>query len=438
MPGIISFLTLATFSLSPLLTGAVAWVPNSSIVNLVSWPTINITGTGPGSATAFDDANTAAIPTSLVSILTTAWSTKSEENVFKRVVSSAGRLNINSTIQDVIMPYLSVTNITWLPSPTDDFIKQFESMRNNKTEFPHLDAQMSQSGAIALLTGNATSRANSTQGTYQQSSILLLNVVGSYREYRKSQSCEPNSTILGNNPQVQYLNGNNTWQLPGCIALANVSFIVGAGVCETCRVTSNFTVQNATELKMLDHAYDSVTHALNDMPQYAPSLAPLLASFPDPRNNIDGYVKAFLVRSYSALWNAWTDAADPMSEVRESPLPSSSSSTSSSGSSAFQVISTNRMSSAAIKRVVARQAGTQSATPTLQSKYQPAFPTLQADVDATRVYAWLGVQLALTIVGLVALWMQTHLSDAEPEPVQGTKYESEDTLVPELIKEAVN
>ncbi|KAG8713321.1 hypothetical protein FRC11_012608 [Ceratobasidium sp. 423] len=431
MPGIISFLALATFSLSPLLTGAVAWVPNSSIVQLVPQPTISITGTGPGSATAFDDINTAAIPTSLISILTTAWSTETEENVFKRVVSSAGRLNINSTIQDVAMPYLSVTNISWLPDyfiDGDNMLVQYLRMRDNNTgtEFPHLAAQMSQPGAIALLTGDATSRANSTHGGYEQSSIILLNVAGSYREYRQGQSCDLSTTILGDNSQVRYWNGNDTWDISGCIALANVSFVAGAGVCETCRVMSNFTIQNATELKMLDRGYDSVTHALNDMPRYAPSLAPLLASFPDPRSDLDGYVKAFFIRSYSALWNAWTDAADPMSEVRES-----------SGSSgvSIQIVTPTETATLVLKRAEP----TQSTPQILQSKYQPASPTLQANVDATRVYVWLGVQLALIVVGFISLWMQTRLGSNEAlEPGEEAENESQDTLVSELTNQVVN
>ncbi|KDN51045.1 hypothetical protein RSAG8_00674, partial [Rhizoctonia solani AG-8 WAC10335] len=402
--GIILLVTLARNVASPILN--TAWVPSSSILKLPHWPTIPISGVNVSSGASFDEVNTAAIPINLASILNTAWGTDVEDYVYKRVVPSAGALNTGSTIQNVTMPYFSITNITWLPNdvPTN-LTSQFKSMIGDISTFPHLDAQMSQSGAIALLS-NTTWRDNGTHGI-QGTWSLLLNVVGSYREYRKNGSCDLNRTVLVNNTQVPFQNGNGTWDAPGCFALANVSFIAGSGVCEGCRVASNFTVQNTTELAMLGDSYISVERALADMPVHVPSLAPLLGSFPDPTKGINDYVNALLLRSYSALWNAWTDAADPMSESR----PSTSQSSSAQSRVAVSVTMTRAQAGAVARLarslILPRSASQATRDPTtLQSEYQPAFPTLQARIDKTRVYVWLGIQLLLTFAGLAFLCLQ--------------------------------
>ncbi|KAL5636852.1 hypothetical protein ACGC1H_000728 [Rhizoctonia solani] len=420
--GIILLVTLARNVASPILTGSVAWVPSNSILQLPHWPTIPISGVNASSGASFDEVNTAAIRMNLASILNTAWGTGVEEGVFKRVVPSAGLLNVGSTIQNVTLPYFSITNITWLPNTSTDLTSRFKSMTSNDSAFPDLGEQMSQSGAIALLT-NTTWRDNNTHGI-QGTWSLLLNVVGSYRAYRNNATCDLDRTVLTHDPQVPYQNGNGTWDAPGCFAIANVSFIAGSGICEHCRVASNFTVQT-TELKILGDSYISVERALADMPVYVPSLAPLLGSFPDPTNGINNYVNALLVRSYSALWNAWTDAADPMSESR----PITSSGGGGGGGGGDQILRStaantmqrsgtlNNRARMARSLILPRSASQAARDPTtLQSEYQPAFPTLQARVNKTRVYIWLGIQLLLTFAGLSFLFLQvgsctSHITD---------------------------
>ncbi|KEP50644.1 putative transmembrane protein [Rhizoctonia solani 123E] len=368
--GLILLGTLTRNIASPILTGSVAWIPSSSTLKLSDSYTIPILGINNGSEASFDDVNTAAIRINLASILNTAWGTGVEEGVFKRVVPSAGLLNVGSTIHNITIPYFHVTNIAWLPTASTNLTSRFDSMTSDNNTFPHLREQMSQSGAIALLT-NTTWRDNNTHGI-QGTWTLLLNVVGSYRAHRSNTTCSLDSTVLAKDPQVPFQGDDGTWDADGCFAIANVSFIAGSGICEGCRVASNYTVQNTTELKMLGDSYIFVESALADMPVHVASLAPLLGSFPDPTNSIDNYVSALLVRSYSALWNAWTDAADPIQAARDPT--------------------------------------------TLQSKYQPAFPTLQARINKTRVYIWLGIQLLLTFAGLAFLFLQvgsctSHITD---------------------------
>ncbi|CAE6463761.1 unnamed protein product [Rhizoctonia solani] len=420
--GIILLFTLARNVGSPILTGSVAWVPSNSILKLPDWLTIPISGVNASSGASFDEVNTAAIRMNLASILNTAWGTGVEEGIFKRVIPSAGLLNVGSTIHNVTLPYFSITNITWLPNPPTDLTDRFKSMTGNDSAFPNLGEQMSQSGAIALLT-NTTWRDNNTHGI-QGTWTLLLNVVGSYRAYRKNATCDLDRTVLTRDPEVPYQNGNGTWDAPGCFAIANVSFIAGSGICEGCRVASNFTVQT-TELKMLGDSYISVERALADMPVYVPSLAPLLGSFPDPTNGINNYVNALLVRSYSALWNAWTDAADPMSESR--PITGGQTSDGGGGvdtqSRSVAPIGFRGPTAANTRVRMARsltspRSVSQAARDptTLQSEYQPAFPTLQARINKTRVYIWLGIQLLLTFAGLAFLFLQvgsctSHITD---------------------------
>ncbi|CAE6405968.1 unnamed protein product [Rhizoctonia solani] len=425
--GLILLGTLTRNIASPILTGSVAWIPSSSTLKLSDSYTIPILGINNGSEASFDDVNTAAIRINLASILNTAWGTGVEEGVFKRVVPSAGLLNVGSTIHNITIPYFHVTNIAWLPTASTNLTSRFDSMTSDNNTFPHLREQMSQSGAIALLT-NTTWRDNNTHGI-QGTWTLLLNVVGSYRAHRSNTTCSLDSTVLAKDPQVPFQGDDGTWDADGCFAIANVSFIAGSGICEGCRVASNYTVQNTTELKMLGDSYIFVESALADMPVHVASLAPLLGSFPDPTNSIDNYVSALLVRSYSALWNAWTDAADPMSESR--PITSSQTSNGGGGGgggggeqSRAAPPTTMQRSGALINRarmarsLISLRSASQAARDptTLQSKYQPAFPTLQARINKTRVYIWLGIQLLLTFAGLAFLFLQvgsctSHITD---------------------------
>ncbi|KAH7320558.1 hypothetical protein B0J17DRAFT_633668 [Rhizoctonia solani] len=99
--------------------------------------------------------------------------------------------------------------------------------------------------------------------------------------------------------------------------------------------------------------------ALSLAPVVGLHLAALNTSLPLPWNNIEAYIEAVLVRSYSGAWFALS----------------------------------SRM-------------WTQSA----HSSYIPSFPGLMALVDNSRVYIWLGLQLLVTLLGAIFLVIQSSRS----------------------------
>ncbi|KAG8689693.1 hypothetical protein FRC11_001213 [Ceratobasidium sp. 423] len=362
--GLILLFTLVPSLASPLITGSISWVPSSSTIELPSHPIINLTGltqeplprqtpgTGAAAAYSFD--------TYLVKNFITAWSQDANDHVFKRVVPSASQLDVNSTVENVTVPVFATTRIDWFSKATTekDTRQKLQAMQLDDAQFPMLEFKLSVPGAVALIVNSTLSLVDpSDPSDLPPSTLSLLINVG--RE-QFPESCNYSTTFLPSNTPIPYFPlyyDYSRWVLNGCFAYANVSYNAGSGACRNCRVGSYSTVQNDTELEGTKGTY-STKVAIRDLPQYILTLAPLKDSLPNPGDSLEMYVSAVLTRSYSALWNTWNDA------YGEPANPANSS-------------------------------------------YKPAIPTLKAEIDQKRVYAWLALQLSLTFAGLVFIWLQS-------------------------------
>ncbi|KAL5638596.1 hypothetical protein ACGC1H_005310 [Rhizoctonia solani] len=403
--GLILISTLAPFPASPLLTGSISWIPSSSTVELPYHPIINLTGVHPNdtlNTLVYSGEYHATFPTDVVKNFNTAWRQDVETGIFRRVAPAMSHLSINSTIENIVVPYFTVTHIEWLPKLEDETFQLLQTMRQDRADFLRFPQKMSQPGAAALIVsytsfeGASSIILDSLPSTWS----MMVNVA----KELDPKDCNSNTTFLSNNSTISpfLLAFNSTpgyvfeGKMSGCFVYAKVSYHAASGHCRNCRVISPSTVQNDTKLDDLgpEEGDPSIRSALIDMPQYIPTMTPLKDSLPDLANGVEAYVTALLTRLYSALWTSWSDA--------------------------FGV------------------------THAQSSRYKPAVSTLKVEINKARVYAWLILQLLATLAGLAFLHLQRTsdyplLSDTAmvafdidstrvPKPDQTSKHKREEML----------
>ncbi|CAE6503791.1 unnamed protein product [Rhizoctonia solani] len=381
--GLVLIFTLVPYPASPLLTGSISWVPSSSTLEPASHPTINISGIPRELEPQPNDNWVPDLPeiytwkgfissSDMVKYFTMPWSQDVEHQVYKRVIPSASQLSINSTVENVTVPFLEITGITWLPQAVaeENVQQKLTAMAEDPTRFPMLLFQLSGTGA-AMPILNLTYFDPNPADPSGFSALTLSLLINVQREPDDMiDICDSTTTILPDGSTIPYFllkltlspksgpQADSYVSLARCFVYANVSFKAGSGYCRFCRVTSNSTVQNDVELEEKTTTY-STRDAIRLMPQYIPATAPLRYSLPDPANDLKGYVSALLIRSFSALWNTRNDGHGYLG---------------------------------------------------FNSTYRPAVPTFMAEVDHTRAYVWLALQLSITLAGLTFLWLQSRSS----------------------------
>ncbi|QRW24990.1 transmembrane protein [Rhizoctonia solani] len=361
--------------------GAISWVPNSSTLKPSgSLSSYTIAYTGLLSDTikqvgwdSYDFhasyAYSANFRSFLVKNLNLPWGQKVEEYVFKRVTSSVARLDVNSTVDSIFLPYFIVKKIEWLSGPDNYLNQTYNEMVNRSDIYPNFHDVMSEPRGAALMANlRPDGSANITQ-TWS----LLINVQMDHIRSSPSIRCS-NCTFIAQNTTIptfgyalnQTKVGDVIYELYGCFAYAKISFEAGVGLCRNCRVSAFSTVQNDTAMEWLEAGppvngavleIPFIYMVLQDMYKYLPAIAPLRESLPDPTSDLETYIKALLTRCYSSVWNSWTDSIS-------------------------------------------------SDLPPLNSSYAPALPTLQASVSSTRVYAWLVLHLLATLAGTIFLYLE--------------------------------
>lgn len=353
--GVILLATISAPAASPILTGSITWISSSRRIEMQSDASI--------SASVVADLQqwrgysryaprrewTARQAAGLASI---AWGRSAEKGVMKRVLPSTYGLNINSTIAKVTLPYFSVTALDWVADPM--------SLPESQRDVPAIIAKLSTYGAPrSLLLGCGAlipdSPWNSTSPplTAGISERRLLIMTTHWRLDNNATGCFPDSsTIFNYIPSSIGLisSGNN------CYAFAWVQYSAGAGVCSSCRVSSSSVVQNDTTLSL---EQDAITiEALRLMADTTDVLVQMNASIPFSwGDDINDYIIAVLTRSYSGAWAALTN------HLGRHSMP-------------------------------------------LTSRFSPSLPSLRAQVNLVRVYAWFGIQVLATSCGLIFMGMQ--------------------------------
>ncbi|CAE7211815.1 unnamed protein product [Rhizoctonia solani] len=361
--GLVLILTLAPQPPAPLLTGSISWLPSNRTVDLTDRPDLTIAGY-PQTPNFSPDANFSAseranIATTVVKYFNTAWSQAAEESTFKRVVPAIARLSAGSTIDSILLPYFAVTGVEWLPIFDDHGQQRLrDALGIDGKAGGQLRNRILESGAAVLLSAPWEPEDTPTA----RSQLILINIgTDTLPAGTANSDCNSKTTILPTNSTIPALNldvGNSIGgtSTTNCFAYAKISFDAGHGFCSNCRISSYSTVQNDTELQRMPY-YRVIELTLSDMPDFSSLMTPMRDNLPDPTSSLEVYITALLTRLYSALWNSWTDASPE--EFR------------------------------------------------LTTGYKPLVPTLRAEVNHARVYAWLGLQLLFTLAGVLFIGLQS-------------------------------
>lgn len=355
--GGIMLVTLFAQATSPLLTGSITWAPSSRLAELASNSAVKVSvalNLNPRwwSDYAGWDLRRKWTVLQAAGICNTAWGGGFERGVLKRVLPSTSGLNINSTIANVTLPYFSVNSLEWILDPMGtlslDEIDVFNNPKLNVSD--DMNPLRPTSGTLAFLPDTAWSpRPFPSPSIVSETRTLVLRT--SFIAKESDYPCgRNNSSAFKSLPPTMGFVRHGSF----CFAFAKVAYSAGVGLCTKCRLSSHTTVRNDTALTLREDPM--TTEALRLIPEVALTLI-LITGFPYNRDNADDYVIDMLGRSYAGAWTALTDYLNYL-------------------------------------------------TPPLTSTFSPSLPSLQALVDQKRVYAWLGIQMLVTLLGIIFLLMQ--------------------------------
>ncbi|CAE6460271.1 unnamed protein product [Rhizoctonia solani] len=359
LTGVTLLVTLAANFISPLLTGSISWVPsNQPAVFIPESAGVKV------SIVEFrefwtDYLNLPKMREQVVQMsagaINTAWGRNTDKDVLKRAVSFATGLELNSTITNVTLPHFVVHSLDWIKDPYETLTpdqRNFTLTVNKMASLgPTRSFQWTVGDAMLVPTTNWTSIPNPSPAMVEETRLLLF-----YHSWLRSNFTSTDgqsglflSDTLPSEMGVVREDGR-------LYSLAQVTFSAGVSRCNNCRLSGPSTVQNDTALAL---QADSLTNeALALAPQVAGALVIANSSIPFPMNNVNNYVEALLVRSYSGAWNALSDYIGSLS------VP-------------------------------------------LTSSYHASFQVLGARVNKERVYIWLGLQLSATFFGMISLFVQS-------------------------------
>ncbi|KAG8746556.1 hypothetical protein FRC11_012679 [Ceratobasidium sp. 423] len=347
-------LNLIASSVSPLLTGAISWIPSNRPFALgprahqLSVSYMNASDAGYWSTHYMkDQVFRRSVLQKALGCTTLAWGRELEKNVLKRTIPSAEGLEINSTLAGVTLPYFAVNRIGWTTlddKTANDTIRELVRVVNlgpmTKDDFWLMAGSV---GIIPPAPWSDSNKSFPSPVVVNRTGRLLLNL-GDW----KSKDSPGTSVRFSAHPPF-YAFG--AW----AYAFADIDYTVGVFQCSLCNVSSPSTIQYTGPLQIPPKPDAMTQEALSLVPAVASTLVTMNSSIPFPWNNtVDDYVTALLVRSYSAAWTALYERVG---------------------------------------------------RPMIPVSYSAAIPALQAKVDRVRVYAWLGFQLLVTLSGLLFLIM---------------------------------
>lgn len=346
---------------SPLLTGSITWVPMNHPVNGLALDPAQLL-----------DAEASLLPESVqdyrqqpfeasvgfsVGYINTAWGHDIEKGVYKQVSTSVSALAINSTIENVTLPYFEVQSLEWIKNAkeipnfpasesglndTKDVITQplFDSIPSNVTWLPN---------GFALLVPNIVTKWSNTavnSTIVSERRLLVLNCA-------YDDDSDPSSifNVTSDLPASAYRLHEDSMYY----AFAWVTFSAGVGRCDRCNISSTSTVRNNGPMKLEPHPLTSMALAM--APSVSLSLVAENSAIPDTLKNTStgDYVESLLVRSYSGAW---------------------------------------------------MHSNNQIARESVNSSYAPSLPVLVAKVDHGRAYGWLSVQLFVSFLGAIFVVLQ--------------------------------
>ncbi|CAE6467113.1 unnamed protein product [Rhizoctonia solani] len=357
--GALLLASLAANLSSPILTGSISWVPSNRLVYGLSTGRKGFADVINGAMTGlpaiyYDNYNARdGFAVSAVGRVSLGWGREVDKGIVKRPANLGG-LAVNTTFENLTMPYFQVHSIRWIENRDE-----IPALRNNATPPDILDQQFAMTPTAisshpmgyAVLVPNVLTNWSSDpveSSTIHDTRLLIL-------YYASDDPSVIRTSLTQNLPSNAYtLSANLSYY-----AFAWVTFSAGVGQCKqySCVVSSQYVIRNSTPIELEPHPL--TFQALSMAPVIGVWMALQNTSLPYPWDNINDYVEALLVRSYSGAWSS---------------------------------LNSNLY------------------TNVTGARYIPSVPSLLADVAGIRVWIWLGIQLLVTLLSVVFLITQLRLS----------------------------
>ena len=275
----------------PILTGSITW---SSSYHLTKGERVTrITSASSGDqdnlAFWFSQTNLPVVPLGISfvpGLASIAWlGSLEQKRTMKRVIRFIHHLPINSTLNNVTLPYFAISKLEWISDP----MKVIPQIVNLSMDLDWNSFKLP--GGFALTPdswGGVSESPSPSPGVLSETRII----VGVYAT--DSDSCA--SEEFGDLP------ANIGFNLAQdiCLIYGRVTYVAGEAECRACRVSSWSTVQNDTALTVSPSK--EAPYAIKIMWSVAATLALQNSSLPRTYNNLDEYITESLIRSYGASW----------------------------------------------------------------------------------------------------------------------------------------
>ncbi|RDW58615.1 hypothetical protein BP6252_13091 [Coleophoma cylindrospora] len=316
---------------APLLSGAVSWVPKTTLINAANMT--NITTPGPGrrwhELNDFQNNRYHAV-LSAVGIASQASSVNfnaSLSPIYRRRIPSISGLQLNSTFENITMPYFAISSLQWMSSNEqagDDLDMLNDVAWNDSNSLLGFSDNFNpfeistDPGRLTMVNEVQYQPENTVDGVYsypvpklrKESKWIIMGIQGGTES---PGTCAPSDITFGSmfGPVTSLGNLTET-----CVAFARVSFTAGVSKCNTCRVVSDSLVEAQSNLA--EPSSDPLVDlAIAMMPEVLFYMIIVNATSYPTWNNLDGFTRGMLSIAYQASWNALAIdfAVDPASQV---------------------------------------------------------------------------------------------------------------------------
>ena len=311
---------------SPILTGSITWSPSSHGVQ-GNWPVAGISASADGRPWGWWEtfsSQRSELVVKAAGIASSSWGGTNETAAMKRVLPTTRYLPINSTLNNVTVPYFTVRALEWIADPMHTLSP--EQIHSVEQTNPLLSISSSSNPlqivapTVALIPDKPWAPMRNGSSFYSPAPSVISEtrlLVALYSRQDISIPCGRNtSTFFGELPlDVGFYEENFSAFETNCYVYARVTYDAGVAVCSPCRISAHTVVQNITPLSL---GPDTMTaEALAMMPELTAMMALMNVSVPQSFNNINQYTVEVLSRSYGAAWTALTNLMGLESTVLE-------------------------------------------------------------------------------------------------------------------------
>jgi hypothetical protein len=281
----------------------------------------------------------------------------------QRHVNALSGLPADTTVDQIAMPYISIDSLDWIedlaaiPSWIPDVVENSSNLT--------LDFSQGMNPMTRTDPGTAAVLKNTSWTLYtvfpepktffgERYVAILVN------RANEVDVCPSNSPAFGPVGRISLLSQYFPGIAISCFAVANVKLSIGQTLCHNCKIVAPSVVQAVSTNETLEILPDPLIPIILDMlPEVMGFMATMNTTSAPTYNNVDHYLRGTIALAYQASWNSLTDLFS--------------------------------------------DDGKEHAT----TGVSIAQDVIRASVSAPRMYAWFGLNLLLTVAGLILMWLQS-------------------------------